>query len=297
MRRPRIGSSGDGVMRRCAPQRWDSPTGPAVTFLFTDIEDRRGLSAPPVRSPGPGIVGLALCALSGRHRRPGGAGGEDRGRRVLRRLRGARRRGAVRHRCATRPGDRGLARRRGRSASGWGCTLVRGGLRRGGSGDIQDYVGIDVNYTARIAAAGNGGQVVLSDRLVSALYRGRDRPRRRGSARGQGLRGTRTPPSTRRARSGRRHAPASDAGRTVEPAGGRHGPDRARHGDRGAGRRAGGKPHRDATGPGGSGKTRLAIGAARAVVDRFPHGTWFIDLAAVRDPALVEPRSRPRWGS
>ena len=43
------------------------------------------------------------------------------------------------------------------------------------------------------------------------------------------------------------------------------------------------------TGPGGSGKTRLALGVAEACRDRFPHGTWFIDLAAVSDAGLLEP--------
>ena len=43
------------------------------------------------------------------------------------------------------------------------------------------------------------------------------------------------------------------------------------------------------TGPGGSGKTRLALAVARDVRDAFPHGTWFVDLAAIRDPALIEP--------
>jgi predicted ATPase/DNA-binding CsgD family transcriptional regulator len=40
-------------------------------------------------------------------------------------------------------------------------------------------------------------------------------------------------------------------------------------------------------GPGGVGKTRLAIRAATEVGRRFPGGTWLVELAEVRDPALV----------
>ena len=40
-------------------------------------------------------------------------------------------------------------------------------------------------------------------------------------------------------------------------------------------------------GPGGVGKTRLALEAAREVVDSYGDGVWWIDLAAVRDPAAV----------
>jgi predicted ATPase/DNA-binding CsgD family transcriptional regulator len=38
------------------------------------------------------------------------------------------------------------------------------------------------------------------------------------------------------------------------------------------------------TGPGGIGKTRLAIAAAARLYDQFANGVWFVDLAAVRDP-------------
>lgn len=41
------------------------------------------------------------------------------------------------------------------------------------------------------------------------------------------------------------------------------------------------------TGVAGSGKTRVAIGVARAVADQFVDGVWFVDLTAVSDPALV----------
>jgi predicted ATPase len=41
------------------------------------------------------------------------------------------------------------------------------------------------------------------------------------------------------------------------------------------------------TGPGGIGKSRLAIDVATRLVDDFPDGVFFVDLSAVHDPALV----------
>jgi predicted ATPase len=43
------------------------------------------------------------------------------------------------------------------------------------------------------------------------------------------------------------------------------------------------------TGPGGTGKTRFALEAASELVERFRDGVWWIGLAPVRDPALVLP--------
>ncbi len=41
------------------------------------------------------------------------------------------------------------------------------------------------------------------------------------------------------------------------------------------------------TGPGGCGKTRLALQVAGELVDRFSDGAWFVDLAPISDPYLL----------
>ena len=41
------------------------------------------------------------------------------------------------------------------------------------------------------------------------------------------------------------------------------------------------------TGPGGTGKTRLSLQIAATVVDRFPDGVYFVPLSAIHDPELV----------
>jgi hypothetical protein len=44
------------------------------------------------------------------------------------------------------------------------------------------------------------------------------------------------------------------------------------------------------TGPGGAGKTRIALEVAAGQVDQHDHGVWFVDLAPISDGALVPQR-------
>ena len=47
------------------------------------------------------------------------------------------------------------------------------------------------------------------------------------------------------------------------------------------------------TGPGGVGKTRLALQVAADLADEFADGVPSSSLAAIRDPDLVAPTDRP----
>jgi hypothetical protein len=48
-------------------------------------------------------------------------------------------------------------------------------------------------------------------------------------------------------------------------------------------------------GPGGTGKTRLAVESGLRQLDAFPDGTWIAELAPVTDPDLVQPAIADLW--
>jgi predicted ATPase/class 3 adenylate cyclase len=146
----------------------------------------------------------------------------------------------------------------------------------------EGYVGMDVHRAARIAAAGHGGQVLLSQAtrdLVAAddvrdlgEHRLKDlsapeRVFQLGSERFppvKGLRQTNLPvPAT----------PFLGRARELEEIVGLLRDDEVRL--------------LTLTGPGGTGKTRLALQAAAEVAEDVPDGVWWVSLAPLRDPALA----------
>ena len=50
------------------------------------------------------------------------------------------------------------------------------------------------------------------------------------------------------------------------------------------------------TGPGGTGKTRLSLEVAAAASDTFDEGAWFVPLAAITDPDLLVPTIAAAFG-
>lgn len=169
---------------------------------------------------------------------------------------------------------------------------VRMGLHTGdGRLGGDSYVGMDVHRAARIAAAGHGGQVLLSDAtrgLVESELPDGVALRDLGSHTLKDLphpehlydlliAGLRADFPGLRTLSGRPTNLPTFLTRFI----GRM-RDTAHVGDLLVRERM-----VTLTGPGGTGKTRLAIEVARSIADRYPDGSWFVALEAVRDPALV----------
>src|SRR4029079_15133247 len=153
------------------------------------------------------------------------------------------------------------------------------------------YVGFDVHRAARIAAAGHGGQVLLSQATADlagvevrdlGLHRLKDlsAPERlfqvgiEDFAPLKTLRETNLPvPAT----------PFLGRQREIDQIGAMLRRPEVRR--------------VTLTGPGGSGKTRLALQAAAAAADDYDRGVWWVPLASVTDPALVDTTASQALGS
>jgi predicted ATPase/class 3 adenylate cyclase len=164
---------------------------------------------------------------------------------------------------------------------------VRMGLHTGEAAEREgDYFGPAVNRTARIMALAHGGQILLSRATADLVpevdtvdlgeyqLRGLARPERLFQVLAAGL-----PiefPLLRGDQAAAHNLPAaltSFLGRQAEI-------------DDVAVRITDGRIV-TLVGPGGAGKTRLAVETGRHLMDEFPDGVWLAELAVLRDPAQV----------
>ncbi|HEY7735844.1 MAG TPA: adenylate/guanylate cyclase domain-containing protein [Candidatus Limnocylindrales bacterium] len=171
---------------------------------------------------------------------------------------------------------------------------VRMGIHTGsGIPKDGDYRGHDVNRASRVASAGHGGQVLLSETtaalvadrppegvsLVSlARHRLRDlRPEQLWQLEIDGLPSSFPPITSLDSRPNNLPTQlTSFVGREAELAEATGLLETTRL--------------LTLTGPGGTGKTRLSLQLAADVADRFPDGVWFVAMEPVRDPDLVASR-------
>ncbi len=169
-----------------------------------------------------------------------------------------------------------------------GCIAVRIGIHTGSAHERNDnFYGPTLNETARIMSVGHGGQVILSA-AVNALLALPTTPL--GEHRLRDLAGRWPLFQVDIPGSDNRHPPLNSLGdhRSTLPVQGtgligRDGViDDARKALR---------THRLVTviGPGGGGKTRVAIEAAGRSIADFPGGAYFVDLTTLTDPATVYP--------
>src|SRR2546422_8441692 len=169
---------------------------------------------------------------------------------------------------------------------------VRIGLHTGEAALVgNEYLGLDVHRAARVASAGHGGQVLVSETtraLVDhvlpptltlkdlGLHRLKDlaRAERLFQLLIDGLPGVF--PALRTLEATPNNLPTqltSFIGRDDQVREARQLLTRSRL--------------LTLTGPGGTGKTRLSLQIAADVMDQFPDGVYFVPLAAVQDPELV----------
>ncbi|MEX0630251.1 MAG: adenylate/guanylate cyclase domain-containing protein [Chloroflexota bacterium] len=169
-----------------------------------------------------------------------------------------------------------------REALAGGPLRVRMGIHTGTPHrSAEGYVGTDVHRAARIAAAGHGGQVLVSAATVAALgpagLRDLGEHRLKDFAEPVAifqLGDERFPPLRTISNTNLPRPASSFVGREAEV-------------DEVAALLQDGARLLTLTGPGGSGKTRLAIEAAATVVPEFKAGVFWVGLAPLRDSALV----------
>ena len=156
----------------------------------------------------------------------------------------------------------------------------------------EGYVGIDVHHAARVAACGHGGQIVVSASTRALLadtvelvdlgeHRLKDlgEPERLfqlgagGFAPLKTLDATNLPLAT---------SPLVGRGQELEEV---------------LALLTNGSREVTVTGPGGTGKTRFALQVAAELVGEFRDGVFWVPLAAVADPELVEPEIAQTLGA
>ena len=169
---------------------------------------------------------------------------------------------------------------------------VRMGIHTGEAGLLDgDYVGLDVHRVARVTAAAHGGQVLLSAATRRLLGRSCDvvdlgehrlkdllEPERLYQLLVDGLPAEFPPPRTLG------HRPTNLPVQPNPVVGREQELERLRDLIRSEDVRL-----LTLTGPGGIGKTRLALQLCADVLDDFDNGVFVITLASVRDPSLVAP--------
>ncbi len=148
--------------------------------------------------------------------------------------------------------------------------------------DPPKYVGLDVHRAARIMAAAHGGQALLSltaRDLLDESFEVRDLGEHR-------LKDLSAPQRLFQLGAGEFPRPRA-LHQTNLPVPATEFLGRARELDEVVERLRDGVRLLTLTGPGGTGKTRLALQAAAEAADGFDDGVWWVPLAALRDPALV----------
>ena len=146
----------------------------------------------------------------------------------------------------------------------------------------EGYVGADVHFGARVAASAHGGQIVLSkatqellDERFPLIDLGEHRLKDIAQAVSIFQLGDGSFPPLKTISNTNLPRPASSfVGRESELA-------------EVLARVEAGARLVSLTGPGGSGKTRLALEAAASLVSEYKAGVFWVGLAALRDPALV----------